>query len=95
MRQIYCADAECILLPSSKASNASEEVQVSSAASGGLNPEPSSSTIPLSQVTSKLRRKRKTRKNKKGKRVQTGSGKKRKHKSQRGGKRKKCVKKRK
>lgn len=93
MRQILCSEKECELLPSSQSSPGGERVNTSTVATGGLIPEPNSSSIPLSQAR-KASRKRKTKKTKKTKRSsksQAGGRRKKPKRNQKGGKRK-CAK---
>ena len=63
MRQIYCADKECELLPSTQTGGSIQCDNINTAATGGLIPEATSSSVPFSSV-------RKTRK----RRTQRGGG---------------------
>ena len=65
MRQIICTDKYCELQAPSQNLSDSQSVNISSAATGGLIAEPSTSTVPISGVNSSKRRKRmkKTAKN--------------------------------
>ena len=67
MRQIYCADKECELLPAGQSGGGIQGEQIVTASTGGLIPEANSASVPFSSV----KRKRTARRRKK----QTGGGK--------------------
>ena len=100
MRQIYCSDKECELLPSTQSlsNTISENIQKSS--SSGLVPDSPSTLISLSSARSSGKRKQKRSKPKREKKrkavqkVQIGGKRKKKPiKNQKGGKKRRCVKK--
>ena len=82
MRQIYCADKECELLPAGQTGGGFRSDHNYTESTGGLIPEAQESSIPLESLQKPQKKKRKIQKGgakntiKRLKRVQIGEGKK-------------------
>jgi len=82
MRQIYCADKECELLPPGQTGGGYRSDHIYSGSTGGLIPEAQESSIPLEFLRKPTKKKQKIQRGgaktlvKRLKRVQIGAGKK-------------------